>query len=63
MIYSKSHTNLLSVAEYLYDSFDDQNVAELTEGKIEHVSSLFYFNPLILIVLPLSSIISNVDVL
>ena len=38
VIYSKSHTNLLSVAEYLYDSFDDQNVAELTEGKIEHVS-------------------------
>ena len=63
VIYSKSHTNLLSVAEYLYDSFDDQNVAELTEGKIEHVSSLFYFNPLTLIVLPLSSIISNVDVL
>lgn len=40
VIYSKSHNNLLSVAEYLYDSFDDQNVAELTEGKIEHVSSL-----------------------
>lgn len=59
VIYSKSHGNLLSVAEYLYDSFDDQNVAELTEGKIEHVSSLFYFNLLTSIVLPLSLIYFN----
>lgn len=59
VIYSKSHNNLLSVAEYLYDSFDDQNVAELTEGKIEHVSSLFIFNLLTLIVLPLSLIYFN----
>ncbi len=32
VVYSSSHKNLLSVANYLYYSFDDQNIAELTEG-------------------------------
>jgi hypothetical protein len=32
VVYSSSHQNLLSVADYLYFSFDDQNIAELTEG-------------------------------
>ena len=34
VVYSSSHKNLLSVANYLYYSFDDHNIAELTEGKI-----------------------------
>lgn len=32
VVYSSSPKNLLSVANYLYYSFDDQNIAELTEG-------------------------------
>ena len=35
VVYSSSHKNLLSVANYLYYSFDDQNIAELTEGKFD----------------------------
>lgn len=37
VVYSNSHNNLLSVAEYLYESFDNQNIAELVEGRIDHV--------------------------
>ncbi len=32
VVYSNSHQNLLSVADCLYFLFDDQNIAELTEG-------------------------------
>jgi len=34
VVYSQSHSNLLSVAEYIYRSFQAENIAELTEGKI-----------------------------
>ncbi|KAL7468826.1 hypothetical protein ACHAXS_009057 [Conticribra weissflogii] len=34
VVYSQSHNNLLSVAEYFYRSFRPENIAELTEGKI-----------------------------
>mmetsp|Transcript_31405 Transcript_31405/g.65726 ORF Transcript_31405/g.65726 Transcript_31405/m.65726 type:complete len:450 (+) Transcript_31405:1-1350(+) len=38
VVYSNSHNNLLDVAEYLYGSFDSENIAEMMEGKIEHMS-------------------------
>ena len=38
VVYSQSHNNLLSVAEYLYRSFKPENIAELTEGKIADMS-------------------------
>ena len=34
VVYSSSHNNLLSVAEYLYESFDHESIAEMLEGKI-----------------------------
>jgi len=37
-VYSNSHNNLLSVAEYLIRSFDSSQVAELMEGRIEHMA-------------------------
>ena len=38
VIYSESHNNLLSVADYLYDVFRPENIAELVEGKISDMS-------------------------
>mmetsp|Transcript_30569 Transcript_30569/g.64684 ORF Transcript_30569/g.64684 Transcript_30569/m.64684 type:complete len:1068 (-) Transcript_30569:106-3309(-) len=38
VVYSNSHNNLLSVAEYLYGAFDNESIAELVEGKIDHMS-------------------------
>mmetsp|Transcript_5871 Transcript_5871/g.12767 ORF Transcript_5871/g.12767 Transcript_5871/m.12767 type:complete len:1099 (+) Transcript_5871:135-3431(+) len=38
VIYSESHNNLLSVADYLYDVFKPENIAEATEGKISDMS-------------------------
>ena len=38
VIYSESHTNLLSVADYLYDAFKSENISELTEGRISDMS-------------------------
>jgi len=38
VVYSSSHNNLLSVAEYLYESFGNENIAELLEGKISNMS-------------------------
>ena len=38
MVYSSSHNNLLSVAEYLYESFENECIAELMEGRIAHMA-------------------------
>ncbi|KAL7548648.1 hypothetical protein ACHAWF_011915 [Thalassiosira exigua] len=38
VVYSSSHNTLLSVAEYLYGSFDNEHIAELVTGKIHHMS-------------------------
>lgn len=38
VVYSKSHNTLLDVAEHLYSRFEDSNIAELTEGKIQKMS-------------------------
>ena len=38
VIYSESHTNLLSVAEFLYERFPRENLAELCEGRIAEMT-------------------------
>jgi hypothetical protein len=38
VVYSNSHKYLLSVAEYLYAAFDNENIAEMIEGKLASFS-------------------------
>ena len=38
VVYSNSTSTLLSVLEHLYDKFDDENIAELTEGRIDEMA-------------------------
>jgi hypothetical protein len=38
VVYSNSTNTLLSVLEHLYDKFDDENIAELTQGKIDDMA-------------------------
>lgn len=38
VVYSNSHKYLLSVAEYLYAAFDNENIAEMIEGEFRLIS-------------------------
>ena len=38
VIYSESHNNLLSVADYIYDIFPRENIAEMCEGRIAEMT-------------------------